>query len=147
MFSAQALYTVTGTTYPGFYSVNPYNTLIPAHSTVTSAQGTGLQDVAAIVVAIGVLDDTSRKIVPTTSVTVNGKSIQAPTLSGLAKMFPDPTAADLQTPNAPTSSPPTPTLMAQKWLGVINSGTFAPTGIPAKAASQVHIYQRVFYLK
>ncbi len=141
--------TVSGTSssYPGFYSVNPYNPLIPAHASVTSVQGTGLQDVEAIVVAIAVLDDTSRKIVPTTSVTVNGSSVQASNLSGLAAEFPDPTANDLQTPLAPTLTPPVPTLMAQKWLGVMNTYSFAPSGIPKAAASQVYIYQRTFYLK
>ncbi len=141
--------TVAGTSspYPGFYSVNPYNPLIPAHASVTSVQGTGLQDVEAIVVAIAVLDSTSRKIVPATSVTVNGSPVQAANLSSLAQVFPDPTSSDLQTPTAPTTSPPAPTLMAQKWMGAMNSGTFAPPSIPQTASSQVHIYQRIFYLK
>ncbi len=137
----------TPTAYPGFYSVNPYNALLPGNSRVTGAQGTGLQDVEAIVVAIAILDPTSRKVVPTSSVTVGGSTVQAPTLGNLASAFPDPTAADLQTPTAPTTAPPVPTLMAQKWLAAMNSSAFAPSDIPRNAASQVRIYQRTFYLK
>jgi hypothetical protein len=55
----------------------------------------------------------------------------------------DPTDADFQV------TPPTPPkLMAQTWLGAVNSSTFAQTsGVPKAAASQVRIYQRYFYLK
>jgi len=146
-------YTVSGTTYPGFYSVNPYNNLIPVHAggtttgTVTgtfqgTGQGTGLQDVEAIIVAIAILDDVSRKIVPTT---VSGSSI--PNLGGLVSKFPDPTPFDLQTPVTATSTPPTPILMAQNWLASMNTSGFAATaGIPQSAAAQIRIYQRSFYL-
>jgi len=134
-------YTVSGTTYPGFYSANPYNTLIPAHAGVTTVQGTGMQDVEAIVVAIAILDDASRKIIiPTAS----GNGILD--LSTLVAKFPDPTPAELQVPATVTASPPTPILMAQNWLGSMNASGFAANvGIPQSAASQIRIYQRSFY--
>jgi len=82
----------------------------------TSAQG--LQDVSAIVVAIAILDNSSRKI------TAN--------LSQLSAALPD-------------ANPPT--LMAEAWKNAINNANFASTaGIPQSAAGQIRIYQRFFYL-
>jgi hypothetical protein len=136
-----------GVQYPGFYSVNPYNKLVPGHGSLASVQGTGLQDVAAVVVAIAVLDNTSRTIIPTTPVQLNGVSTNVPDLSKLVAAFPDPTASDLKTPTIATATPPTPTLMAQKWLSVLNQSNFASsTNLPQTSASQVRIYQRTFYL-
>jgi len=101
----------------GDFSLTPF---IAPH---TSANG--LQDVSAIVVAIAILDSTSRKITSD--------------LTGLPSSLPDVTAANL------SASPPT--LMAEAWKNAINSPSFAATGgIPQPAASQVRVYQRFFYL-
>jgi hypothetical protein len=87
----------------------------------------GTQDISGVVVAIAVLDDTSRKIISTSA------------LSTLAAYLPDVTAANLN--NAP------PTLMKQTWESKVQSPTFASTiGIPTAVASHVRVYQRYFYL-
>ena len=97
--------------------------LVPFIAPHTSAQG--MQDVSAIVVAIAILDSTSRKITAD--------------LKQLSNALPDVTAADL------SASPPV--LMAESWKNAINSPAFATTaGIPRSAASQVRVYQRFFYL-
>lgn len=85
----------------------------------------GIQDVNAIIVAIAILDTTSREILTNTSSMVN--------------VLTDPSDSDL------ASSPPI--LMAQTWSNIINSTTFAQSaGIPQSAASQIRIYQRYFYI-
>ena len=86
----------------------------PAHTCIN-----GFQDVAAIVVGIGVLDSTSDTIL------ANGNT-------SLAKAFPDAVeGSDIES----------------TWLPIVTSSTFAKTaGIPESAASSVRIYQRYFYL-
>lgn len=99
--------------------------------TVTNAvwNRIGIQDVSAVVVAIAILDNNSRKIVTN--------------FTKLTTAFPDPTDTEL----VPVSSSTVPTLMAKKWLDTLNKSGFAATaGIPQAAASQVRIYQRTFYL-
>ncbi len=84
-----------------------------------------LSSISAIVVALAVLDDASLKLIPS--------------LSDLSQQFPDPQAADL------AASPPV--LMLQSWENKLASTGFAAkAGIPQSVASQVRIYQRIFYL-
>ena len=100
---------------------------VPYLSPNTTANG--LSDVAAAVVAIAVMDPSSKHSVP-----VNGGNI--PQFE---------TAADLLADFIPSGSQPV--LMAKQWnndwIASIGSNT---TGLPAMAASQVRIYQRFFYL-
>jgi type II secretory pathway component PulJ len=88
----------------------------------------GIQDVSAIIVALAILDNGSRKFVTSAS--------------QMDSALPDPTTQDL------TTTPPNPPkLMAQTWEAAVNSTNFASkSGIPQAAASQVRIYQRTFYL-
>jgi hypothetical protein len=109
----------------------------------------GVQDVAGIVVAIAVLDPASTKILPTTSVTLNGAQVTTPNLSTLIGALADlplaNTAAANNTVPDLTLSPQR--LMAEAWNNEIATPTFAQTaGIPAAAAAQVRIYQRCFPL-
>ncbi len=88
---------------------------------------TGTQDIDAIVVAIVVMDDASRKIVPATAIATT------------ANLFPDVTAADL------SATPPV--LMKSTWQTLVQSSTFAATtGLPPLAASHIRVYQRYFSL-
>lgn len=93
---------------------------IPPHTSIQ-----GAQDILAIVVAIAILDNTSRKI--------------APDLGVLSKALSDPTDAQLaQTP---------PILMAQTWRNAINTSGFASTvGLPQSAIGHIRVYQRFYYL-
>ena len=85
----------------------------------------GVRDISAVIVAIAILDNTSRAVVTS-----------SPGFSQLAGVFPD---ANLTGTN--------PQLMAAAWQNVVASTTFAQqAGIPPTAASQVRIYQRYFYL-
>jgi len=78
----------------------------------------GIQDVSAIIVAIAILDNNSRKMVSN--------------MGQMAAALPDATGT---------------TPIAETWLRAVTSGTFAAaSGIPQSAASQVRIYQRYFYL-
>jgi type II secretory pathway pseudopilin PulG len=108
-----------GTTLPAVYSLSPFRA---PHTSIS-----GLQDVRAIVVALVVLDQTSRQI--------------APDLSHLTAAFPD-IAAD----GTGLGATP-PILMAKMWQDKLDSGTVAATAqIPQAAAGQLRIYQRHFYL-
>jgi len=118
----------------GSFSDKPY---LPAvHNMV---DGTGLSDVSAIVVAIAVLDPTSKNSVQTQ--TINNLAVpQLATATALLKDF-NPATRDTTVPN------PQPVLMDKEWnanwLYGISGGT---TGLNKATASQVRIYQRFFYL-
>ena len=109
----------------------------------------GMQDVAGIVVAIAVLDPASTKILPTTSVMLNGSRVTTPDMGTLISAL-----ADLPLANTAATSNTTPDLtispqrlMAEAWNNEIVTATFAKTAdIPAAAAAQVRIYQRCFPL-
>ena len=112
--------TATAAAMPAVYSLTPFRAGVPMHGAVN-----GLQDVRAIVVALAVLDRTSRQI--------------APDLSSMSTALPDITASDLAT------TPPT--LMAKVWQDEIDGGKLAVDArIPPAAAAQVRVYQRHFYL-
>jgi hypothetical protein len=92
-------------------------------------QPLGMSDVQAVVVAIAILDQTTQKMIGSTTTS----------LPLIAAQLANPTAANL------TSSPPQ--LMATTWLNTVNSSTFASSvNLPPAVASQVRIYQRFFYL-
>jgi len=110
-------------THSGRLTITPWDpTVTPAHTSIN-----GFKDVAAIVVAIAVLDTTSRAIVTTSG------------YATLASAFPD--ALDSSTD---------PTYLgdiAPAWNAVINSTNFASSaGIPKAAAAGVRVYERYFYL-
>ena len=80
----------------------------------------GLKDVAAIVVTIGVLDETSRKIVEGTK------------FDALIEEFPDAVEGQALLP---------------VWQEKINDPNFSDrTGVPPPASSRVRVYERYFYL-
>jgi prepilin-type N-terminal cleavage/methylation domain-containing protein len=86
-----------------------------------------LKDISAIVVALAVLDSTSRTIAPAD-------------LSKVAEQFDD------ITDDAELSGTP-PVLMLEAWQAKLNSPDFAQAAdLPPTAASQVRLYQRSFSL-
>ncbi len=94
----------------------------------------GMADVKAIVVAIAILDQTSRKILTTTQ------------LGNISAAFVDPTEDTNSTTGLLASAPH---LMAEVWQNALDatSPSFASaTDIPTTAAAQVRVYQRFFYL-
>ena len=98
-----------------------------AQFSTTHTQSLGFNDIAAVVVAIAILDPQGRALVP---------GIAPGNMSALAAALPDPNF---------TTSPYT--LMAQLWDNKIKSSTFASSlGIPKNVASQIRVYQRFFYL-
>lgn len=96
----------------------------------------GMQDVAAVVVAIGVLDSSSRKMIASKSQWSSLiAALQDPTIDSYGKI------TDTDSDNSQIM------LMNKKWQKVIAASNFYTTaGIPQAAASQVRIYQRTFYL-
>jgi hypothetical protein len=93
-------------------STVPYDTSMTGHSTADFRT-----DVAAIVVAITVLDPTSRVMVSDYSRLIS------------RDLFPDATAADIAT----------------SWMTVVNQSTFAASAsVPKSAASAIRVYQRRF---
>jgi hypothetical protein len=88
-------------------------------------------DLGGIVVTIAVLDDNSRKIIPSSS------------LSVLASNLPD----SLSGNTAAGSVQLNPQFTAQVWQNQLLQNGFAQTvGIPQKALQQVRVYERTFYL-
>jgi prepilin-type N-terminal cleavage/methylation domain-containing protein len=109
-------------------------------------QALGVRDVAAVVVAIALLDRNSRNLI----FSLGGS------VSGLPNIFPDsgltPTGTGTGIANIPASGV---TLMLQNWNSLIAGSSFvgtvaSKTGIPAGAAtgvaSHISVYQRYFYL-
>ena len=95
----------------GAFSDNPY---IAPNTSIN-----GFQDVSAVVVALAILDTTSRKI--------------STDMTKIVAALPDVDPA--------TKS------MSGEWLTKIKASDFAQNaGIPQAAASQVRVYQRAFYL-
>ena len=91
----------------------------------------GVQDIAAVIVAIALLDDNSRKLVSSTSSYVNMVN-----------------ALD----DAPTGTSVSGTTVLQTWNGWNGSSYTNPapfltqSNIPKAAAAQIRVYQRYFYL-
>ncbi|XHR30649.1 MAG: type II secretion system protein J [Chthoniobacteraceae bacterium] len=112
-----------GSYLPAVYSNSPWDTRI-GHAGLV---GIGLSDVQAIVVAIAVLDTTSRKILTS-----------ADDLQQMADALPDPRDQDLG------ANPPK--LMSTTWQNRINDGTLRSLPVPKAAANQIRVYQRTFQL-
>ena len=106
-----------GTCLPAVYSNDPWD----ARAGHSNLNAIGLADVQAIVATVAILDSMSKKALP------SGTS-----LSGAASALPD--NSDLTK------------LPAQVWQEAVNSGSFAPPGIPVSVAKQARIYQRIFPL-
>jgi len=100
----------SGGAYPAILSVTPWDTR-QAHTAID-----GLRDVSAIVVAVAILDETSRKLVQTAQ------------YDAMVSALPNPSG---------TSS------ILQSWN---NSNYLTASNIPRTAAAQIRIYQRYFYL-
>src|SRR5581483_3482275 len=120
----------SGKTFAGKLSPIPYwdSSMATGASVHTSANG--FRDIAAIVVAIAVMDSTSRVI-------VNDYS----KLSGLqaTSIFPD--AKDASNDGAYKGE------IVAAWNAVVNDPNFATNAnIPHTAAQAVRVYQRYFYL-
>jgi len=125
-FLLKPLKQTDGSVLPAIYSNLPYDTrpnqlISPVPS---SLYGLGPTDIQAIVVTMAILDLNSRKIV------------SAANLQTLAGDLLDPTDSDL------AATPPK--LMAETWDAALTNGTL--TGVLKQAATNVHIYQRTFYL-
>jgi len=104
------------------------NKIVTNGSTTYVYQSTpspNVQQISAVVVALAILDTSSRRVVTN--------------YSSMAGALPDLTASDLQ------QNPPL--LMADKWNSAINTKSFATNSkIPLIASSQVRVYQRMIYL-
>lgn len=117
-----------------FTLIPPTPAIPPAISTATTQPlppvAGSINDTVGIVVAIAVLDNKSRQIVPAAS------------WSQLISVLRDPTTSDL------TSSPATPAvLMDSTWNTALNQPSFPTTaGIPVTAASHIRVYQRYYPL-
>jgi prepilin-type N-terminal cleavage/methylation domain-containing protein len=98
------------------YSSEPFNATHPAGN----RNGIGLSDVQAIVVTLALMDGRSRKLVSSSSA-----------LSGIVG-------------GAFSGKADTTTLPAKRWEANIDN--LASAGIPQAAASQIRVYQRVFFL-
>ena len=97
---------------------------------VAHAQSKGFSDVAAIVVAIAMLDPQGQSLIP--GATPGGTA----DLSALATALPGPNFS-----SAPNK------LMAEIWNGKVNDGSLATAAsIPRSVAAQVRVYQHFFYL-
>ena len=102
----------------GTLSTNPY---IPPSSTIN-----GFKDVSAIIVAVAILDNTSRKIVKRDS--TNSTLLDSAVANQMISALPDAISG---------------TSIAQTW----NNGNYlTQSGLPAEAAAQIRIYQRCVYL-
>lgn len=100
----------SGVLQPSVLSLTPWDTR-QGHTTAN-----GLADVSAVVVTLGLLDNTSRKLVPSAD------------YAGMITALPD-------------ASGSTPIL--KTWS---DSNYLSGSGIPKTAAAQLRIYQRYFYL-
>ena len=97
---------------------------------VTHLQSKGFGDVAAIVVAIALLDPQGRSQLPA------APGSRTPDLSALAAALPGPNFA-----SAPNQ------LMAEIWSGKLRDGSFITNAhVSPAVAKQVRVYQRSFYL-
>jgi prepilin-type N-terminal cleavage/methylation domain-containing protein len=115
------------------------NTSLEITGTAPTA-GSGFQNLEAIIVALGVLDSDSQKMVPATAY---------PTLiSALADYSGTQTIQLNPTPPLPSPAPATIDPILSTWRTAITASNFAQTaGIPAAAARQVRVYQRIIYLQ
>jgi prepilin-type N-terminal cleavage/methylation domain-containing protein len=100
------------------------------------------QNCYAVIVALGVLDSNSQKLV--TATTDNFPKLVAalpPVADGST-----PATISLKTTSTPNASTMDPIL--NSWRNAMAASNFAQTaGIPTVAAQQVRVYQRIFYLQ
>jgi prepilin-type N-terminal cleavage/methylation domain-containing protein len=106
-------------------------------SSTPPTPGSGIQNLEAVVVALGVLDTDSQKIVP---------SGEYPTLVAALAKYTGSQSISLTSSTALTAPSIDPILST--WRTAISASNFATTaGIPASAARQVRVYQRIIYLQ
>jgi prepilin-type N-terminal cleavage/methylation domain-containing protein len=106
--------TIAGTSYDSILSAIPWDSRITGHTAVN-----GMQDVAAITVAIAVVDPKSRVLISDTQLTALAASMN----------------------DFPAAGTPKPGDLEAQWQTAINSAA-----IPRIAASAVRVYRRCFYL-
>lgn len=101
--------------------------------------GSNFQNLEAIIVALGVLDSDSQKLVP------------ASAYSSLVTALPDYAQPSSQTITLSSASSPVASTIdpiLSSWRAAISATTFAQTaGIPAVAAQHIRVYQRIIYLQ
>ena len=98
----------------------------------------GMQDVSAVIVAIAILDDTSRTIVTP----ANASTL----MSHLVSALPDFAGTEIPAADTPATAT-NPVLMAPVWQKALNNPSFAQTyTVPQAVVSAVRVYQRYFYL-
>ncbi|HEY8967215.1 MAG TPA: hypothetical protein VIM58_12255 [Candidatus Methylacidiphilales bacterium] len=122
------------------YLMNDCSYSLPGNAYASPASGTSsqivdLRNVSAVVVAIAVLDEQSRKMLPGFS--PSDPSGVAPSMASLAAAL----------PNVSSFAGSPPVLMADSWTAAVNQPGFAGrAGVPAAVAAKVRIYQRAFYV-
>ncbi|XHR27575.1 MAG: type II secretion system protein J [Chthoniobacteraceae bacterium] len=114
-----------GTVISGSLSKYSYHTEPElGHTDISGTNYRGLDDVAAVVVSLAILDNSSRRM-------IGSNNIYTSLINALDDYNPD-----------------SGLTMAEAWKAKIESGTFAKdTGLSKAVASQVRVYQRFFYLK
>lgn len=116
-------------------ATSQYVPYVPSSQTALSGASGGLKDIAAVVVAIAILDEASQNPVRTDAT------------SGLKKATADQMIAALEDVSTLAPGASTAEFMAAKWKASVESASFASNaGLPRAAASNVRIYQRTFYL-
>jgi hypothetical protein len=104
---------VNGTTYSSVFSITPWDTRIPGHTSVN-----GMQDIAAIVVDIAVIDPKSKVLLT---------DLQITSLAGQLVDF---------------ANNMVPGQLRNTWQNTVN----ANTTLPRPALSGIRLYERFFYL-
>ena len=133
IFRMELSYLVRNGTYPAQLAATPF---IPATAAALTPPlpYNGLNDVAAVVVTLAVLDDTSRLTVQSMALTATAARLQDPVYPALTT-----------TPATPLAATP-----AALWQAHIDHGDLAGTagtgGLPKSAAAQVRVYERYFFL-
>lgn len=117
--------TVAGSSYPAILSDIPWDVRIPNHTSVN-----GLRDVAAIGVALAVIDPKSRILV---------NDAQLAQLAGKLNDFPH---TDTSTGNNTTN----PGDLEAQWQGAINNANANGITIPHVVLANLRVYSRTFYL-
>jgi type II secretory pathway pseudopilin PulG len=129
-FALKTPVTIGGDTY---YYLADEESNAAIHTAFTNLKVQGFSNVAAVVVAIALLDPQGRLLIPGSPVGL------PPDMTKLIAALPDPTLSSTSASDIK--------LMAEVWNKKLLDGTFATdAGIPPSLASQVRVYQRFFPL-
>jgi len=128
-----------------WYDATNYHAYICTNGTANAEtwKPLGMADVQGVVVTIAILDQSSQKL-------LGGKTapLQAMAQALVGPQWSPTTGTLLNSLSSQSvSQNKLPVLPATNWLNTVNQANFATTiGIPKAVASQVRIYQRIFYL-